>query len=108
MCGGGRVGILCFKSTLGYYTRLLEVHVHKLIVSVLPKKNSKHDRKGMVWVGPVATSKLLESLHFHIKGNSVPMACLADMPYTCTCMYARKKTAHTCTCNLPQLEVWAT
>ena len=27
--------------------------------------------EGMVWVEPVATSKLLESTHLHIKGNSV-------------------------------------
>lgn len=35
----------------------------------------------MVWAGPMTTSKLWDSLHFHIKEIlSLLKACLADMP----------------------------
>ena len=36
---------------------------------------------GKIWVGPVATSKVLNSPHSHIKGMSSLKACWADMPY---------------------------
>ena len=37
----------------------------------------------MIWAGSVATSKLLDCPHSHIKQNSVPKACWTDMPSVC-------------------------
>ena len=36
--------------------------------------------EGIVWAGPVATSKPFQSPHSHIKEKSVLKACRANMP----------------------------
>ena len=48
-----------------------------------PQVNFKAWWEGKIWVEPLATSKLLHSSHFHIKGRSKLKACWADMPCVC-------------------------
>ena len=50
-----------------------------------PKQNLRHNRRGIVWVESVTTTKLMDYPYSYIKGNSVLMACWANMPYAC-CM----------------------
>ena len=46
-----------------------------LLISVLPKLNSRHDGKGMVYVEAVATLKHMDNSYSHTKGNPILKAC---------------------------------
>ena len=65
------------------------------ILSDLSPSKSQGTGKGMVWVGPMATSQFLDTPHFHIKEWSVVKVCRADVYggenivlVLCTCIYS--------------------
>ena len=51
-----------------------------LRLSVLPKQNSRHDKKLCTWMEPVVISKLLDSTQFHIQ-KDIPYVLGRTLPY---------------------------